>query len=707
MKPSRILPFLSWFPMARGALRGDIVAGITVALVLVPQSMAYAQLAGMPAHYGLYTAFLPVLVAGLWGSSGQLATGPVAVVSLLTAAALTPAAAQGSAQYVLLAIALTFLVGCIQLALGVFRMGFAVNFLSHPVIAGFTSAAAIIIALSQLNKVLAVPMPRGDYFLLDVWGVLQQLSDTHWPTLAFGAGALAAMLAFRRYLPRWPGILITVAIATVISAVAGFERNATGSLEQIADSEARALAGEYLETRRRDDALAAERAAKRAELVRTDRGVEGSGQHAAALNYEIELLGLRIEDRAMENRRRLRLLRKLVFEQGRDAGGAIHFLPHGTAVQTDGVRWRIQTLDEAGIRFAGGGEVVGHIPAGLPEIRPPRLDLATVASLLSTALVISLVGFMEAISIAKAIAARTRQRLDPNQELIGQGLANLAGSFTQCFPASGSFSRTAVNYQAGARSGFASVVTALILMLTLLLLTPLLHHLPQAVLAAVIMMAVISLVHFDSIRHAWQVQRHDGVAGAITFAAVLALAPHLDLGILVGAGLSVLMFLYRTMRPRIAILGRHPDGTLRDAAAHQLPLSEHIIAVRFDGQLYFGNVPYFEDSLLDISARFPKAHYVLVVADGINQIDASGEETIRLLAQRLAENRVVLAFSGLKKQVLDVLRATGTLEVIGAGNLFIHEDQALVALADRVTDPAFDRARFPLLRPENLNQERV
>ena len=707
MKFSRILPFLAWFPMPRAALRGDIVAGITVALVLVPQSMAYAQLAGMPAHYGLYTAFLPVLVAGLWGSSGQLATGPVAVVSLLTAAALTPLAAQGAAQYVLLAVTLTFLVGCIQLVLGVFRMGFAVNFLSHPVIAGFTSAAAIIIALSQLSKVLGVPMPRSDYFLLDVWGVLQQLPDTHWPTLAFGAGALAAMLAFRRYLPRWPGILITVAIATVISAVVGFERNATGSLEQLADSEARALAGEYLETRRRIETLAAERTAKRVEIARTDRGAEDSAQHVAALNYEIELLGLRIEDRTMENRRRLRLLRKLVFEQGRDAAGTIRFLPHSSAAQAAGVRWRIQALDEGGIRFAGGGEVVGRIPAGLPEIRAPRLDLATIASLLSTALVISLVGFMEAISIAKAIAARTRQRLDPNQELMGQGLANLAGSFTQCFPASGSFSRTAVNYQAGARSGFASVVTALILMLTLLFLTPLLHHLPQAVLAAVIMLAVISLVHFASIRHAWRVQRHDGVAGAITFAAALVLAPHLDLGILVGAGLSLLMFLYRTMRPRIAILGRHPDGTLRDAAVHQLPLSDHIIAVRFDGQLYFGNVPYFEDSLLDISARFPKARYVLVVADGVNQIDASGEETIRLLAQRLAENKVVLAFSGLKKQVLDVLRATGTLEVIGADNLFIDEDQALAALAGRVTDPAFDRARFPLLRPQNLGRERV
>ncbi len=683
--------------MPPGALRADIVAGVTVALVLVPQSMAYAQLAGLPAHYGLYTALLPVLVAGLWGSSGQLATGPVAVVSLLTAAALTPLAAQGSAQYIAFAVTLAFLVGCIQFALGAFRMGFVVNFLSQPVVAGFTSAAAIIIALSQLNKMLGVPMPRSDAFLLDAWGVLQQLPEAHWPSLAFGAGALVAMLALRRFLPKWPGVLITVAIATALSAAVGFERGASGSLEQLADPEARSLAADYLETGRYLDALALERAAKRAELAGTDRGLPENRQHAAALSYEIELLGLRRDDRATENRRRLQLLRKLVFEQGSDAAGTVRFFPPGAAPGGDGVRWRIRSLDAEGIRFAGGGEVVGRIPAGLPEIRAPHLDFATVASLLSTALVIALVGFMEAISIAKAIAARTRQRLDPDQELMGQGLANLAGSFTQSFPASGSFSRTAVNFEAGARTGFASAVTALLVMLTLLFLTPLLHHLPQAVLAAVIMLAVSSLVHFGAIRQAWKVQRHDGLAGALTFVAALALAPHLDLGILVGAGVSVLLFLYRSMRPRVAVLGRHPDGTLRDAALHGLALSEYVIAVRFDGQLYFANVPYFEESLLDISARFPKARYVLVVADGINQIDASGEQTIRLLAQRLGENGVVLAFSGLKKQVLDVMRAAGTLAAVGEQNIFIHEDEALAALAGRVTDPAFDRAAFALL----------
>ncbi len=665
----RIFPFLNWLPPSRATLRADVVAGITVALVLVPQSMAYAQLAGMPAHYGLYTAFLPVLVGALWGSSGQLASGPVAVVSLLTAAALTPLAAQGSPEYVTLAIALAFLVGCIQLALGAFRLGFVVNFLSHPVIAGFTSAVAIVIALSQLSKVLGVPMPRSDVFLLDVWGVLQQWRDTHLATFAFGAVALAAMAAFRRFLPRWPGVLITVAIATAISAATGFERSTAGAVEQLADPEARALAAEVLDSRDRIQALEGERLVKQAELARTDRSQPAGSQRAAALNYEIELLGLRIADRTAENRRHLNLLRKLAFEQAPDASGKAAYHPAGSVAAGDGTHWRIQSLERAGIRFQGGGEVVGLIPGGLPEPRLPQLDLGTLASLLLTALVISMVGFMEAISIAKAIAARTRQRIDPNQELLGQGLANLAGSVSQCYPASGSFSRSAVNFQAGARTGLASVVTAGVVMLTLLFLTPLLYHLPQAALAAVIMMAVFSLMQIGGIRHAWKAHRHDGMAGALTFVAALALAPHLDIAILFGAGLSVLLFLYRSMRPRV----------------HARPLSEDVIAVRFDGQLYFANVPFFEDSLLDISARFPKARHILVLAGGINQIDASGDEAIRLLAERLRENGVGFAFSGVKEQVLDVLRATGTLSAIGEDNIFDHEDQALDALAARVS----------------------
>lgn len=690
---SRYLPFLAWFPMNGTTLRGDLVAGITVALILVPQSMAYAQLAGMPPVYGLYTAFLPVAIAALFGSSHQLATGPVAVVSLLTASALGPIAAPGSPDYVALAIALALLVGIIQLGLGLLRLGVVVNFLSHPVIAGFTSAAAIIIALSQLNKILGVPMGRSDFFLGDVWGVLQQAGDAHLPTVAFGVGSFAAMYGLRRFVPKLPGVLIVVAVCTALSAWIGFERNARGVVAQIADPEARTLAADYADALRRIAALTAERAAKSAERRSVDAASREGAQHAAALGFQAEVIGLEIEDLQRENRRRLRLLRKLVFEETKDANGAVQYAPASAGAR----RWRIQAIDDDGVRLAGGGDVVGAIPAGLPAFSVPRADWATLSQLLSTALVIALVGFMEAISIAKAIAAKTRQRLDANQELVGQGLANIVGAFTRCFPASGSFSRSAVNFASGAQTGLSSVVAAAIVTLTLLFLTPLLHHLPQAVLAAVIMLAVISLVHFGAIVHAWRAQRHDGIAGAVTFVATLLVAPHLDLGILIGGGLAVLLFLYRTMRPRVAILGRHEDGLLRDAALHGLPLSDHIVAVRFDGQLYFANVPYFEDSLLGIPARFPKVREILVVGDGINQLDASGDEAIRLLAERLRDNGVTLSFSGLKKQVKDVLAATGTLKTVGEENVFIDENQALAALAARVTDADFDASACPLL----------
>jgi SulP family sulfate permease len=233
-------------------------------------------------------------------------------------------------------------------------------------------------------------------------------------------------------------------------------------------------------------------------------------------------------------------------------------------------------------------------------------------------------------------------------------------------------------------------------MLTLFFFTPLLYHLPQAVLAAIIILAVGSLVNFRAMRDFWRAQRHDGIAALATFAATLLVAPHLDMGILIGGGLAILLYLYRSMRPRVALLGRHPDGSLRDAELHGLPLAQQLAAIRFDGQLYFASVPYFEDSVLEVVARFPKAKHFLVVANGINQIDASGDETIRHLVERLRENGITLVFSGMKKQVKDVLATTGTLQIIGEENLFVHEDEALRAIFGRIDDPGFDAALCPL-----------
>ncbi|MDP2832343.1 MAG: SulP family inorganic anion transporter [Pseudomonadota bacterium] len=564
MNLTRFLPFLRWFPMTGGTIKADFMAGITVALVLIPQSMAYAQLAGLPAYYGLYAAFLPVAIAAMWGSSHQLGTGPVAVVSLLTASSLAVFAAPGSADFVALAIMLALLVGVIQLLLGVFKLGVIVNFLSHPVIVGFTNAAAIIIGLSQVSKLFGVPMGRSEHFINDIVGVVKLIGDTHVPTLAMGIAAIALMWAIRKFKPQLPGVLIAVVLTTSLSWALDFERSL-------------------------------------------------------------------------------------------------------------------------------GGQVVGAIPEGLPSLAVPTLDLTRLQALLSAALVISLVGFMEAISIAKAIAAKTKQRLDPNQELIGQGLANIVGSFTQAFPASGSFSRSAVNMGAGAKTGLSSVITTLFVLLTLLFLTPLLYHLPQAVLAAIIIMAVIGLVNFEAVKHAWHANKHDGIAAVVTFIATLAFAPHLDEGIMVGAGLALILFLMRTMKPRVAQLGRFKDGTLRDIKVNPgIPTSEHVVAMRFDGQLYFANVSYFEDTVLGALADHPKASFFLVVGDGINQLDASGEEVIHHLVTRLKDAGVTLVFSGLKKQVLDVMRATGLFEAITQANIFATEDQALAAIYERLGDDAKD-----------------
>lgn len=297
-----------------------------------------------------------------------------------------------------------------------------------------------------------------------------------------------------------------------------------------------------------------------------------------------------------------------------------------------------------------------------------------------------------------AIATKTKQRIDPNQELIGQGLANISGSLSQSYPVCGSFSGSALNLDAGAKTGLASLFNGFFVMLTLLFLTPLLYYLPQAVLATIIIMAVKGLLNFKSFQHAWQTHRHDGAAAGITFIATLALAPHLDQGILIGAGLALILYLFRTMKPRVAILGRHAVGTLRDAQVHKLATSEHIIAVRFDGSLYFANVPYFEETILEAVTNKPKAKYLLIVGDGINQLDASGEEVIRHLAQRLRSNGITVAFSGLKKQVLDIMQHTGLYAEIGAENFFRTEDMALDTIYQQINDDTFDARHCPLRR---------
>ena len=559
--PTRVLADLGFGPPWKAAdLKDDLVAGITVSLVAIPQSLAYAQLAGVPAYYGLYAALVPTVVGALFGSSRQLSTGPVAMTSLLTAASVAPLALRGSDPYIAYVVLLALISGIMQLAFGAMRLGVILNFLSHPVLMGFINAAAIIIGLSQLPTLLGMSSRQSEHFLLDIWQVVSNLDLVHVLSLAFGLTAVAMLLALRRWAPRLPGVLITVALLTVASWAVGYA--------------------------------------------------------------------------------------------GR------------------------------------GGRVVGVIPTGLPRFGLPSADWSSVVALLPASLVIALISFMEAMSSAKVISIKTRVPWDENKELIGQGLAKMAAAFSLTMPVSGSFSRSALNLASSARTGLASIVSASAVLLTLLFLTPLLYHLPKPVLAAVIMVAVIGLINVGALRRAWSAGRDDGLAATVTFLATLLFAPNIQNGIATGILLSLGLLLYRLMRPRVAILGMHPDGTLRDAAFHNLrPLHPQLSAMRFDGDLRFMNASFFEDAILKLEQDHPAVTCILVTCGGINHIDASAIEMLMLLVDRFRANGMTLVFSGIKKQVREVMDRTGLTAHIGLDNIFATDRQAVDALLVRLGAP--------------------
>lgn len=553
--------FASRFDMRGGTLRADLVAGITVSLVAIPQSLAYAQLAGVPAYYGLYAALIPTMIGALFGSSNQLSTGPVAMTSLLTAASIAPLAAHGSDLFYSYAILLALISGLFQIAFGVLRIGILLNFLSNPVLMGFINAAALIIGLSQLPTLLGIPAAQSQHFLLDISRVILHIDTAHELSLGFGIAAIVLLLGFKKFAPKLPGVLITVASLTWISYVIGY-----------------------------------------ADL---------------------------------------------------------------------------------------GGRVVGVVPQGLPTLSLPPLDWHATIELLPASFVIALISFMEAMSSCKVIAIKTRQPWDENKELIGQGLAKVAAAFSQSMPVSGSFSRSALNLASDARTPLSSVISAIFVLLALIFFTSLLYHLPKPVLAAIIMMAVINLINFQSIRNAWRANRDDGIAAIVTFLATLAFAPNIQNGILTGIILSLSLLLYRMMRPRVAVLGLHSDTTLRDAIRHNLPpLHPRLGAIRFDGALRFVNVSYFEDALLKLESENPEIKCILVQSSGINEIDASGIEMLRNLLDRFKSSGIKLAFSGLKKQVSDVMDRTGLTAQIGEDNIFATDNWAIDEIRRRLDENA-------------------
>ncbi len=680
----KIFPFISWFRNYNVAtLRIDALSGLTVALVLIPQSMAYAQLAGLPAYYGLYASFLPPMIASLFGSSRQLATGPVAVVSLMTSASLAPLATVGSEGYIAYAILLALMVGLFQLALGILRLGLVVNFLSHPVVNGFTNAAAIIIASSQLSKMFGVYVDTAPHHYETILHVFQAaVHYTHWPTLLMGIFAFVVMYGLKWISPRIPNVLVAVVLSILVSWGTGFEHNQTAGIAAIDSSETQHLIESFNQAIGGIPSLSEERTLLSKDLETATRSHDQVGVLDA--QHDISVLNVNIARLKHEAHSSREVLRNLLFAGITQADGVLRFIPQESVpagLKTDGRTWRIKVgntpLDIEHLIMMGGGAVVGSIPQGLPALTVPTVDLGIMLHLLPFAAIISLLGFMEAISIAKAMAGKTGQRLDPNQELIGQGLANIFGAIGKSYPTSGSFSRSAVNLQAGAVSGLSSVFTSLAVIIVLLFFTPLLYHLPQAVLAAVIMMAVIGLVNVSGFIHAWEAKWYDGAISIITFVGTLAFAPHLDKGIMIGVLLSLAVFLYKSMRPTVVSLARAQDDHLRCAETHGLKECEYVALVRFDGPLFFANASYLEDKVTAIMTDKPKLKHLIIVSNGINDIDASGEETISLLVDRVRSAGVDISMSGINESVMKVFNRTHFSSKLGKDHLFPTMERAI------------------------------
>ena len=552
MSPSRLFPFLGWMRQYdRAHAREDVAAGLTTAVMLIPQAMAYAMLAGLPPIIGLYASTLPLVVYSLMGSSRELAVGPVAMVSLMVATALTPLAEAGSESYVALAVVLALLVGVIQTAMGVLRAGFLVNFLSHPVVSGFTSAAALIIGFSQLTHLLGFKIPRSHHVHTILLTALEKIGEVNMPTILIGAVSIAALMILKKVAPKWPRALIVVVVTTL--AVWGFD------------------------------------------------------------------------------------------------------------------------LPRYGVK------IVGEVPAGLPALAMPELDGGVVSQLLPTAILISLVGFMESISVAKAFASRRRYEIDANQELVGLGLANVVGGLFRGYPVTGGFSRTAVNAQAGARSGVAGLVTAGVVIVTLLLLTDLFYFLPKATLAAVIMTAVFGLVDVDEVKHLWHVDRADLTLLVLTFLSTLTLG--IEPGIGIGVGASLLWFVVRTTRPHTAVLGRLPGTTAfrnldRFDDATKIP---GVLALRIDASFYFGNVAFLKETLGRELGADPDIKAVIIDATSINRLDSSADAALREIERDLSERGIELHFAGIKGPVRDTMGRSGLAKALGEERMHLSVHDAVLA----------------------------
>lgn len=545
------------------------MAGLIVAIMLVPQGMAYALLAGLPPEVGLYASIVPLVFYGLLGSSRALAVGPVAIVSLMVATTLGEITEAGGAGYVAGAVLLAFLSGAILLAMGLARLGFLVNFLSHPVISGFSSAAALVIGFSQLKHLLGFNIPRSHLITETIAHAAMHIGQLNLVTAGIAVVSLVLLLVFR-------------------SRVAGWAKSA-GFSAAVADAVAK------------------------------------TGPLAAVLISTVAV-------------------------------------------------WLLALDQTAGVK------IVANIPAGLPPLTMPGLDLALIQQLLPAAALISVVGFLESVSVAKSLASKRRQKIDADQELIALGAANIGAALTGGYPVTGGFSRSLVNFTAGAVTPMASIITAGLIALTVLLFTPLLYFLPKATLAAIIILAVANLIDFKTLREAWIYNKADAASLISTFFAVLTLG--IEMGILAGAGLSIVLYLWRTSRPHMAEVGRVGETEhFRNVLRHEVQTDPKILAVRVDESLYFANTAQLEDALLSRVAERPEIDHLVLIMSAVNFIDASALETLETLIERLRDSGVVLHMAEVKGPVMDRLERVHFLDTLGSGQVYLSTHAAMKDLA--------------------------
>ncbi len=545
----RFFPFLRWLRgYDRKTFTSDFLAGLTVAVVLVPQSMAYALIAGLPPVYGLYAASIPVIIAALFGSSPQLATGPVAIVSFLTFVSLTSYARPGEEKFIELAILMAFLVGIIQLLIGVFRLGFLINFVSHSVIIGFTNAAAIIIITTQIPAVLGIKVEQKELIFQNIYEIVKAIHQTNLYTLAVGLVSIALIVGLRKINRNFPSALLTVALFTGLSYLLSFE------------------------------------------------------------SYGIK--------------------------------------------------------------------VVGSIPQGLPFPSLPSVDWDLLDRLLGKAFIIALVGFMEAYAIAKFIASQTKQKIDVNQELIGQGLANLVGSFFRGYPVSGSFSRSAVNFQAGAKTGMSNIVSACFVLATIFFVAPVLYYLPRAVLSAVVITAVLSLIKPYYFVHLWKTNRYDGISAITTFALSFIMKP--DYAIFIGMFLSLSLFLWRSLHPRIVRMSRDPvSKTFVNAESNNLPTCPQMEMVRPEASFYYANTENILEEIKAILDQKPALKHLVIDCESVNYMDGTALDALTDFLEDIKKRGVNLVLVNAKAPVKDSMRRSGFLEKLGEENLLPSKGHAV------------------------------